>query len=388
MHEGLTQALLTIAGVTWLISVLIVSKPLRLNWAVAVATLKIGILVVYFGWFYDGSWTIKDDKEYHKQATILLESELNPLDMLFTSAGFESLKDSTDRSRHVLYTWWVYTTEYIFGPVYYAPVFFNVVLTFIAGVMLYRLCAMEGFSELYNKGLLLFFLLHWDVLAWSSLISIKDSVVLTLTLGTFFLLWPIVKRPQINSANIAASLGVAVITYALTFIRFYIPVLMLVAVLSYYFIHMESSYKYYFLLGASIVVLGIILFTPLIQFHIEKDMALDEKQVLIGLIRFPLTPRPWSLEPAYTFLFVPAILHWVFIVPAIVGAYYLWNSSELARMFIIYLVVIIGFYAIVEILQNTRQRFQVIFILSWMQYHFVVLLIDRLKRHHPPMRSL
>ncbi len=385
MHEGLTPALFTIAGVTWLISTAIVARPLGVKWAAAAAALKIGLLVAYFGWFYDGTWTIKDDFEYHEQARILLSSQWNPVSLLFTASGVETLIETADRSRHILYTWWVYSAQYVFGRVYYAPVFMNVALTFVAAAMLYQLVAVEGFTQRYNKGVLLFFLFHWDVLAWSSLISIKDCLVMTMTLGAFFLMWPMIRKPQLDAANIAALLGIAVIAYAMTFLRFYIPVLMLVTLSIYYFLHMERARKYYFLLAASIVVTAIILFTPLIQFHIEKDVVADVKQFLTGFVRFPLTPRPWSLEPAYTFLFLPAALHWVFIVPAIVGACYLWDRSRLARLLIIYLVVIIGFYAVVEILQNTRQRFQVTYILAWLQFHFMVLVFDRFKIRGSPV---
>lgn len=382
MPEGVSRELIEISVLAWCISLLILCRFVSLKVSIIVTTIKISIVFVYFGWFYDGSWTIKDDNEYHTRAQELLKTNFNPINLLFTAEGMEELKNVSDRSRHVLYTWWVYSTQYVAGSVYYAPVFFNVVLTFIAAAILYRLVLLEGFSEAYAKGLLLAFLLHWDVLAWSSLISIKDTMAMTLTIGAFGLIWLALKKPVVNARTFLALLGLGIVVYILTFVRFYIPILLLGSLLCYSILSAEGTKKYYLLLGAIAVLFGIVVFTPLVQFHIEKDIVLDWKATLVGVFRFPLTPRPWSLEPAYTFLLLPSILHWIFFVPAVVGAFSLWRRSELAKLLILFLATAIVFYAIVEMLQNPRQRYQLSYIIVWMQYHSVVLLINKYCPHN------
>ena len=147
MFGDVSHELIVIAGVSWLIAMAIIIRVLPIKWALPIVTVKIGILVVYFGWLYDSTWTIVDDKEYQIQALQLLGMGYNPFSLLFTHDGFDALWNATGRSRHVLYTWWVYTSEYVFFREYYSPVFMNVILTFVTGVILYNLCISEGFSK-------------------------------------------------------------------------------------------------------------------------------------------------------------------------------------------------------------------------------------------------
>ena len=385
MFGDVSQELIVIAGVSWLIAMGIVIRVLSLKWALPIVTLKIGLVVVYFAWFYDGTWTIGDDKEYQIQALELLGMGFNPFSMLFTHDGFDTLWNVASRSRHLLYTWWVYTSEYVFSPDYYTPVFMNVVLTFVAGVILYRLCISEGFSRKYAKGLLIVFLLHWDILVWSSLISIKDTLVMTLTIAVFGLAYPLIKNLSIDMKNFIRLIGLAIIIYTLTFLRFYLPVLLLGSIALYIVIGRGGVRHYYTFIAIVSVLIIIVIFTPLIQFHIDKEIVFSGKEFLFGIIRFPLTPRPWSLEPAYTFLFFPAILHWLMFIPAIIGGYILWHRSDLCRLLIIYIFVVIVFYATVVVLQNTRMRYQLTYILVWMQYHSIVVIWQYFRKKYSPV---
>lgn len=374
MFGDVSQDLIVIAGVSWLIAMGIVIRALSIKWALPIVTLKIGILVAYFAWFFDGTWNIGDDKEYQIQALELLSMDFNPFSMLFTHDGFDALWNVASRSRHLLYTWWVYTSEYVFSPNYYSPVFMNVILTFVTGVILYQLCISEGFSRKYAKGLLIVFLLHWDILVWSSLISIKDTLVMTLTISVFALAYPLIKNPSRDMKNFIRLIGLAIIIYTLTFLRFYLPVLLLGSIALYIVIGRGGVRHYYTFAAIVSVLIVIVIFTPLIQFHIDKDIVFSGKEFLFGIIRFPLTPRPWSLEPAYTFLFFPAILHWLMFIPAIIGGYSLWHRSDLCRLLIIYMFVVVVFYATVVMLQNTRMRYQLTYILVWMQYHSIIVI--------------
>jgi hypothetical protein len=63
-------------------------------------------------------------------------------------------------------------------------------------------------------------------------------------------------------------------------------------------------------------------------------------------------------------------LHWVFFLPALCGAAWLWRESRAARLALIYLACLVGLYAITEELLGPRQRFQVAFVFAWAQFHF------------------
>ena len=195
---------------------------------------------------------------------------------------------------------------------------------------------------------------------------------MTLTIAVFGLAYPLIKNPSRDMKNLIRLIGVATIIYTLTFLRFYIPLLLLGSLALYIVIGRGGAQRYYTFVAMATVLILIVIFTPLIQFHIDKDIVFSGKEFLLGIIRFPLTPRPWSLEPAYTFLYFPAILHWLMFIPAIIGGYILWHRSDLCRLMIIYIFVAVVFYATVKLLQNTRMRYQLTYILVWMQYHSIV----------------
>ncbi len=83
-----------------------------------------------------------------------------------------------------------------------------------------------------------------------------------------------------------------------------------------------------------------------------------------------MTPRPWNIEEAYSFLLLPSIFHWTLMLPASIGGVLLWKRSRFERLLIIYLVLVIFVCSFVPEVQGPRQRFQVAFILARMQFAF------------------
>jgi hypothetical protein len=92
-----------------------------------------------------------------------------------------------------------------------------------------------------------------------------------------------------------------------------------------------------------------------------------------------LTPQPWNVESEYSFLVLPAAFHWFFFLPTAVGGYLLWQRSKESILLIIYLFVVILFCSSFEELLGPRQRFQLVFVIAWMQFHFLWSIITREK---------
>ena len=110
-------------------------------------------------------------------------------------------------------------------------------------------------------------------------------------------------------------------------------------------------------------------------------MYLKPDTLLFGLIHFSLTPQPWSIEDNYSFLLLPSIIHWILFVPVLLAARILWQKSLLSRLLLIYLLMVIIFYALIPELQGPRHRVQIIFVIAWMQFHFLWIFTRKAVRH-------
>src|SRR6185312_11698165 len=193
MAEGITPGLLLLVCCVWLAGVLIIGKLLPAWIVVLVSLVKVLIPCIYFACYYSGAWNLVDDLFELNSGAALLHAGYTPLSAITQSTGIAALI-STAGGPHFLYNWWNLLSQYLFGEHYYAPVFMNIVLTYVGGLYLFRMALFLGFSRTYSRYLLLFFLLHWDVVAWSSFMNLKDIMVTTLTLMSFYFILRLCKR--------------------------------------------------------------------------------------------------------------------------------------------------------------------------------------------------
>jgi hypothetical protein len=83
-----------------------------------------------------------------------------------------------------------------------------------------------------------------------------------------------------------------------------------------------------------------------------------------------LTPQLWAISPEYSFLLLPSLLHWLLLIPALLGAWMLWRRSREAALLLIYLAIVLVVYGFIPEQVGARQRVQVTFIVAWTQFHF------------------
>ena len=102
---------------------------------------------------------------------------------------------------------------------------------------------------------------------------------------------------------------------------------------------------------------------------LEYSEHFSSDGVLTNLIRFLLTPVPWSVSEGWEFITVPSILHWVLFLPAVIGGLMLWRESLYARLPLVYFLVASVLYALTDDLLGPRHRLQVAFIILWSQFH-------------------
>lgn len=228
-----------------------------------------------------------------------------------------------------------------------------------------RILKEVSFRKDYQKYFLIFFLLNWDVLVWSSLANFKDMFVLALTTSALFYLVKVLKKPTIVSL---AALGF--IWFLFGFIRLYIPLLMLGSALLFLGLHGTRRHQ-----------IIIFLLVTLLAYYANRLLdifaMIDPGQFVRGFMHMLLTPRPWAVDPNYSFLKIPAILHWIFIAPALVMAVQVWRAHSYARVLLLFSGIVVCAYAAFTELEGPRHRLQILPVLCWLQFHFVWWLLPK-----------
>jgi len=349
---------------------LIARRHLSAPTSLAIAIVKAALPLVYFLYYFSGQWFMLDDYDFLRQAEFMLASGYTPWTLLTTQFGRDLLIGQTNGQS--LYPFMNVLAQWMFGRAYWAPVFLNVLLTFVAGYFSARTLEDLGFPQRYVKGYLVFFLLHVELLAWSSIINMKDFVVLALASISLRNLVLLIKLYQERSAyrfgvylrKAAVQILIfGVVFFFLNSIRFYVTLLQLAALGAWGFLSLPLRWR------MAILVAVPLAYRWSMRTYQAIIMYFQPREILFGLVRFPLTPRPWSIQPNYTFLFLPSIVHWMLFVPSVIAAVALWIRVPLARLPILYLVVVIVFFAVVPEVQGPRHRVQVLPLLAWLEFH-------------------
>lgn len=321
-----------------------------------IAAVKVAVPLAYFAHDPTGAFHLRDDLGYFYDAlrTVSTGPEGS---WLYATLVIPRIVESA-QVPHVFYNLWNILSMLAFGPHYFSPVFFNVATTFAAGYLFFRVLREAGFAESYARLASVFFLLHWDLLAWSSFLNLKDILVLTLTLASLLGTLVLLRRP-----TPPAFLGLAAPMAALLFLRFYVPLLIALAVL----LHLLAHRRY---LGAGLVLACVGSVASLKISLVGRILPFVRPiEAFTGVPRFLLTPLPWNLSPGYEFLAWPAWLHLLLLVPALLAIPSLRGKSSGARLLLMYLGVVVLAYAVIPDLQGPRQRFQIFFLFAWMQFH-------------------
>lgn len=338
-----------------------------------VALIKAAIPLVFFARFYDGSWYFLDDFVYAQQGKTVIDAGFNPFSALFTKSGLTLLHYVSD-GNHFLYGWWNVLGEWTFGESYWAAVFLNVILTYIVALTTARMLEDLDFPPSYVRGVCLVFMLHIEVIVWSSFVNLKDLLILTLTamlLRSIIVLaktsvqrasWLDRVRLHTQARHIMIFAALAVASY---FIRFYVPFLLLAAFGAWATFYLSPMWRAGIFFAAAALGLFIM------RVYAWELQTVQLSALPFGLVRFPLTPRPWAIDANYSFLFLPSIVQWVLFVPAVAAGVSLWMTRRLARLPLIYLLFVMLLFAASPELMGPRHRIQVLPLIVWLQFHAI-----------------
>jgi hypothetical protein len=340
--------------------------------AILIASIKCSLVVSYFALYYDGSWTIVDDVTYYRQGRLLLAAGFNPLTVFTSENGFATLLFLSNGTQF-LYSWFNLAMQYAYGEHYWAAVFGNVLLTCATAVVLYRFARDVGASEDYARNLALFFALHWELLAWSSFLNVKDLLVMFLTVVLLRAL------TALSRGFTWTDLWVALLAATLLFVaRFYVPVVAIAAFAVYrYGRPQEWGLRSIIAAGA---LAGLVIYVVSVMPNLRAIISFNPADLAFGWLRTLLSPQPWSLQRGYGFLEVPATLHLITIGFAAYGAYLLYREARQLRLTFVYAALLLLAVAAYPELQGPRHRIQLLFLVAWCQFQGVLAAARELQR--------
>lgn len=356
------------AALVGALSFLAVRGCLRARFALLLVAIRVAIPLVYFLHYYNQSWNLGDDLVYAEAGRHFLSLGYSPLSILHNAGAMGTLRDMVNGP--VGYGWYNVLAQYLFGWKYSSAVFLNVAVSFCAARLLFELALLAGFSRRYAAALLAFFALQWDVVAWTSFLDVKDILVMTFSLAALYCFARLYLEPRMPPA-----LGLLASLYGIYSLRFYDVALLAIVAAAWLALRERGTRSTVIL--ALVTLLGLLILPGLVlggsvgaalSQYAPALWAGDITALLGGALHFILNPAPWQVGPEYSFLIVPSALHWIFLVPASLAAVKLWRRSAIASLPILYLAVIVLFYAAISGENGMRFRFQTVFALSWCQF--------------------
>jgi len=315
---------------------------------------KAGVFFFVFAYFFSGQVTGADDLYYLETAKKYAELDVKASDMVFDRTKLMDVAESS----HVLYPLFNYYSIRLFGEHYFAPVALNVMLATLVAVLGARLAAFEfRLTRTQKKMLFCLFFLHPEILGWSSVFNGKETVVLLCHILLLFGVSYALRKRWLMAA------WVTIPTAALlSGVRYYAPFLFAVAFLIYSLANLKSR-RGLLLLLAGVVAMAAMVMQLYGGFGYGLEFILSTlSNPLFGVVHFLMTPRPFHLEPEYSFLLIPSIYHWCVFPFAVFGSWSVWKMrTPFSRFMIIYFLTFVAFYSTFEGLQGARHRLQLAF---------------------------
>lgn len=322
-----------------------------------IALIKISIPFIFFYFFYYDGIIQFDD--YLGRCKVYFEGVDNPFACFF----HDSLRSKMFSPRHnSLYIWWNFFGTWLFGDWYSSPVFLNVGLTFIGGLFIYRIALLSGFSPVYSRALSGFYLLHWDVIAWSSFPNLKEIMIQVLTMGA----WYGAVLLNRSESRFRGFILFCFMLSILLFSRYHIPFFIVFSYILYTVICKKDIINY--LIAFAVGLTTFFVFPEYVFDRFIRYLA-NLNTFFFYFLKFILSPQPWALSQKNFWQFFSSILHLLFLGPCIWGMLSMWKN-RVVRQFILYVIVLLIFYSFLAYGEQ-RQRVQVGWVVVWAQFHFI-----------------
>lgn len=350
----------------FLISIGFTRRPGLSCW---VAAMKAGLFLVYFGIFFDGTFTFFDDWNYLRFGKLLVHDGIGIFNLVHNYDYVRSMV----KSANLFYYVYNASAIVVFGHWYFAPVAANILLTFVAaGVLMKAARSGLGMSPRIGIGLFVFLALSPSLLAWSTIANLKDILVATGTAGVVYAVALVEAHRPKRAAGIA--MLCALVLWAT---RFYVP-LMLGAAFGIALLCSRRGRRSPWLWLAAAVALVVVVHG---LGHGSLTGALHKFRAhagnpVTGVVRFIATPIPFHTQPAYAFLNLPQLIFWALLPLQFYGMVCVWKKRTLtARFMIIYFMMATLLYGMFPVLQGPRHRTQIDGLIVIFQYFGLLALV-------------
>jgi len=352
----------------------------RIFYSAVISIVKYGICFIYFViWSNYSPIVLLDDQTYYEQSILIFEKAHGSFTFLFDVENIAYIFNMAG-GMHIGYFIYNFISFLLFGQNYYSPVILNIFFSVIAGIVFYKTLLLARFDKKFCLFFLIFFLLHWDLIAWSSFINLKDILVLLLTICSLNCML----RLNYGKKRIVPILTLSLIGVALLFIRFYLAYFLVVTGVVYFVI--VQMYRVKSRWTSPLMKLAVLLILPAsFYFVFIRVYAASLSQiggatnVILGFVRFILTPFPLTIEENYSFLLVSSVLHWIMLPFMFYGCYLFIRRHFVTLMpFIILAMLLCVFYGSFAELQGPRHRVLLLYFISLTQalsiYEFLKML--------------
>ena len=325
-----------------------------------VAFFKAGIFFVYFGLLFDGLFTFLDDWTYLNGGKAFVQRGIGITNL---SEHYHFVLGTAGGNHFLYYIQNSYALR-IFGNDYWAPVALNVIVSVGIASLGARLAVAEfGMGKCTSKLFYLFLLFHPDILAWSNIMNGKDTLVLF-----FHVMLLACVSQYIHGNRMKAIILGSLISFLCLFLRFYVPLLFGIALSLAILISNRRK------LIRSFVFCFIAVTLIYLSAKSTMDSALAQllnsaTNPIFGFFRMFLTPVPFRTEEKYSFLDLPALIHWMLVPFLILGIYNVWKIKRyFAKFFIFYFLIFLVLYSCLPTLQGPRHRVQLDFAIAVFQF--------------------
>jgi hypothetical protein len=437
--SGLSGPLLHATILTSILGTLILARFVGWHFALFLSVSRSAINMVYWAWFTESLWWLHSDSEKYIRAGVRLferwEIAPNFIALVNYAKTFEL------PAAYALHNFFAFK---MFGEQVYSPIFVNTLIIFVSVVLIFYLFPNMLFSVGRRRAFAVFFIFHWNLIQWSAVNNTKEIFVIFLVLsliflvrvalqkivflirktkekktvsekrtmkdGTLAILSPrrlIKNRAISNLGALVLCLGLIYVVHDLIWntrrslayvlpgiILIWLVVLVLLPPIEGLFRGANKSEskrdvpKLWAIFPIVLVILG---FAGLLlnQIPVSFIAQLDFEAGPGRIMRFLLTPRPWSLAPEYGFLMVGAVAHICLIGVSICGlgimAYR--ERHQEGGWLLIYFICMLVIFGLAPEVAGPRHRVQIDFVLIIGQFYIGLMLITGFRgvRCTPPL---
>lgn len=346
-------------GLMSMLSFLLIRTTIKSNYiALFIILFKYSVFCIYFlFWSRYRPVLLSDDYNYFHESLSVFHSGAGKLSYIFTERGHYEMIIAAGGAHYGYYIF-NYLAFVFFGPYYYSPVLLSVFVTLISAVLIFKTLELSHFKRVFLVSFFIFFSCHWDVIAWSSFVNLKDNLV-TLGMTTTIYIYVYFYR---KGFSIWGFVLLLLVLFLFQFVRFYYSYFLIVTGILYFSLiqirKINTNVTDFLIKFSILVLLPIGFYMIFISLYAGRiDRIGPRTNVFIGAIRYFVTPAPFNIDTSYSYLLISSLFHWLFLPVLPIGLYYFLRRYFYDLMpYLILFIMICIFYGSFAELQGPRHR--------------------------------